>query len=50
MSTTSNSKSGAGSTETAPTAPTRQWRTVDAVVAAVLGVAFGVVFAGWNAL
>jgi Predicted membrane protein len=38
MSTTSNST------------PTRQWRTVDAVVAAVLGVAFGVVFAGWNAL
>ena len=26
------------------------WRTVDIVVTAVLGVAFGVVFAGWNAL
>lgn len=32
-----------------PAAPTR-WRTVDIVVAAVIGVAFGVVFAGWNAL
>jgi energy-coupling factor transport system substrate-specific component len=28
-------------------APTR-WRTVDIVVAAVLGVAFGIVFWGWN--
>lgn len=27
-----------------------RWRTVDIVVAAVLAVAFGVVFAGWNAL
>jgi len=26
------------------------WRTVDILVAAVLGVAFGVVFAGWNTL
>lgn len=26
------------------------WRTVDIVVTAVLGVAFGVVFAGWNVL
>ena len=26
------------------------WRTVDIVVTAVLGVAFGVVFAGWNTL
>jgi energy-coupling factor transport system permease protein len=26
------------------------WRTVDIVVAAVVAVAFGVVFAGWNAL
>jgi energy-coupling factor transport system substrate-specific component len=32
-------------------APARQgWRTVDIVVAAVVGVAFGVVFAGWNLL
>jgi energy-coupling factor transport system substrate-specific component len=50
MSTTSNSTSVTGATEPTPAAPTRQWRTVDAVVAAVLGVAFGVVFAGWNAL
>jgi energy-coupling factor transport system substrate-specific component len=50
MSTTSNSKSVAGSTESPAPAPARHWRTVDAVVAAVLGVAFGVVFAGWNAL
>ena len=28
----------------------RHWRTVDIVVAAVVAVAFGVVFAGWNAL
>jgi energy-coupling factor transport system substrate-specific component len=27
-----------------------RWRTVDIVVAAVVAVAFGVVFAGWNAL
>lgn len=33
------------------TKPSRQgWRTVDIVVAAVVGVAFGVVFAGWNLL
>ncbi|HEY8457966.1 MAG TPA: ECF transporter S component [Actinopolymorphaceae bacterium] len=27
-----------------------RWRTVDIVVAAVVGIAFGVVFAAWNAL
>jgi len=30
--------------------PRRSWRTVDIVVTAVLGVAFGVVFWGWNLL
>lgn len=29
-------------------APTSRWRTIDIVVAAVLGVAFGVVFWAWN--
>lgn len=32
------------------TAGQEGWRTVDIVVTAVLGVAFGVVFAGWNAI
>jgi energy-coupling factor transport system permease protein len=32
------------------TAPTGGWRTVDIVVAAVIAVAFGVVFVAWNAL
>lgn len=51
MSTTSNRKSVSDASDSSPASPpTRQWRTVDAVVAAVLGVAFGVVFAGWNAL
>jgi energy-coupling factor transport system permease protein len=31
-------------------APARRWRTVDIVVTAVLGVAFGVVFWAWNLL
>lgn len=31
-----------------PQPRTSRWRTVDIVVAAVLGVAFGVVFWGWN--
>jgi energy-coupling factor transport system substrate-specific component len=31
-------------------APRRSWRTVDIVITAVLGVAFGVVFWGWNLL
>ncbi|WP_369070439.1 ECF transporter S component [Kineococcus terrestris] len=31
-------------------APLGRWRSVDLVTAAVLGVAFGVVFWGWNAL
>src|SRR3954447_20297139 len=30
--------------------PARRWRTVDIVVTAVLGVAFGVVFWAWNLL
>jgi energy-coupling factor transport system substrate-specific component len=30
--------------------PSRSWRTVDAVVVAVIGVAFAVVFAVWNVL
>jgi energy-coupling factor transport system substrate-specific component len=42
------------STISAPTSPTagdrRRWRTVDIVVAAVIGVAFGVVFWAWNAV
>ena len=32
------------------TTPTGSWRTVDIVVAAVIAVAFGVVFVAWNAL
>jgi energy-coupling factor transport system permease protein len=35
---------------TSPPAGTRGWRTVDIVVAAVVAVAFGVVFVAWNAL
>jgi energy-coupling factor transport system substrate-specific component len=31
-------------------APRRRWRTVDIVVTAVLGVAFGIVFWAWNLL
>jgi energy-coupling factor transport system substrate-specific component len=34
----------------AGTVPDRRWRTVDIVVTAVLGVAFGVVFWAWNLL
>lgn len=34
-------------TTTTPTA-TRSWRVVDIVVAAVLGVAVGIIFVGWN--
>jgi energy-coupling factor transport system substrate-specific component len=33
---------------TQPARPPRRWRTVDIVVASVLGVAFGVLFAAWN--
>ena len=40
---TAGTPSGASATLT-------RWRTVDIIVAAVIGVAFGVVFAGWNAL
>jgi energy-coupling factor transport system substrate-specific component len=32
----------------APAAPDRRWRTRDIVIAAVIGVAFGVVFWAWN--
>ena len=35
---------------TQPTSTTDRWRTVDVVVAAVIAVAFGVVFWGWNQL
>ena len=35
---------------TSTTTAQEGWRTVDIVVTAVLGVAFGVVFAGWNVL
>ena len=33
-----------------PTSPFEAWRTRDIVVAAVIGVVFGVVFAAWNQL
>ncbi|HEX6233661.1 MAG TPA: ECF transporter S component [Jiangellaceae bacterium] len=33
---------------THPASPPRRWRVVDIVVASVLGVAFGVLFAAWN--
>lgn len=33
---------------TDPASPPRRWRVVDIVVASVLGVAFGVLFAAWN--
>ena len=36
--------------DAAPGAPRRGWRTVDIVVTAVLGVAFGVVFWAWGLL
>jgi energy-coupling factor transport system substrate-specific component len=36
--------------DAAPEAPRRRWRTVDIVVTAVLGVAFGVVFWAWGLL
>jgi energy-coupling factor transport system substrate-specific component len=36
--------------DTAGTGRTGRWRIVDIVVASVLGVAFGVVFIGWNQL
>ncbi|PRY16913.1 ECF transporter S component [Kineococcus rhizosphaerae] len=38
------------STTVSRTRGTRHWRTVDLVTAAVLGVAFGVVFWGWDVL
>jgi energy-coupling factor transport system substrate-specific component len=40
----SSAESGGGAV------PSRRWRTVDIVVTAVLGVAFGVVFWAWNLL
>jgi energy-coupling factor transport system substrate-specific component len=41
----------AASTRAAPSGvPRGRWRTVDIVVGSVLGVAFGVLFAGWNNL
>jgi len=44
---TTTSSSGAG---TRPDVATGSWRTVDVVVAAVIAVAFGVVFWAWNLL
>jgi energy-coupling factor transport system substrate-specific component len=38
------------SARSAEVVPPRRWRTVDIVVTAVLGVAFGVVFWAWNLL
>ena len=38
------------STHPGTAGPARRWRTVDIVVTAVLGVAFGVVFWAWNLL
>jgi energy-coupling factor transport system permease protein len=38
------------SSEVLDAPPSRRWRTVDIVVTAVLGVAFGVVFWAWNLL
>lgn len=40
----------ATSATTARTTPVRRWRTVDIVVASVIGVAFGVVFWAWTLL
>ena len=52
--TTSTDRPGPGADEApasaASTASTASWRTVDVVVAAAIGVAFGVVFWGWNSL
>jgi energy-coupling factor transport system permease protein len=39
-----------GPLDSAASAGRFRWRTVDIIVAAVLAAAFGVVFAGWNAL
>ncbi|MBI4899956.1 MAG: ECF transporter S component, partial [Actinobacteria bacterium] len=35
-------------TSTATTTRSYRWRVVDIVVAAVLGVATGIIFVGWN--
>ena len=39
---------GSGSPAFATATPPRRWRTVDIVVASVMAVAFGVLFAAWN--
>lgn len=39
---------GTKATRAAGPRSTRRWRTVDIVVAAVIGVAFGLLFAAWN--
>jgi energy-coupling factor transport system substrate-specific component len=45
--TTTIDRSSGGS---APAVPDARWRTRDIVVAAIIGVAFGVVFVAWNGL
>ncbi|WP_336644475.1 ECF transporter S component [Microbacterium sp. USHLN186] len=45
---TSTSASVAANTTTASAAPNLRWRVVDIVVAAVLGVATGLIFWAWN--
>lgn len=47
---TTHSTIPANSSNSLSPRPTNRWRTVDIVVAAVLGVALGVVFVGWNHL
>lgn len=44
----SSSRPASGSAVSTRPHPSRRWRTVDIVVAAVIGVAFGLVFAAWN--
>ena len=46
--TTTSAGTPANADTTDATASTASWRTVDIVVTAALGVAFGVVFWGWN--
>lgn len=43
-----SASTSAPAVQTASTAPGQRWRVVDIVVAAVLGVATGLVFWGWN--
>lgn len=48
--TTTSSEPSAATSFGAATARTRNWRTVDIVVAAVLAVAFGILFRAWGIL